>query len=229
MDLDGLAPLRADVLWLATRKTSVNGRACREYQVLDEEGAVLLVARASLRGRDIAVTRPNAHAVFTVLRSLAFPVTGKAVVKELPSGSRIGTVTRNGTFRDSAGVVRGRFRDARSLRERTMESLFQGAMEAIMATGPDSEPSGSDALVLQIDDAIAGTLTYGTLPFPPANEAAQAAPSRPRWTVVPQFVRKKWQSLNAPRGWKFARLRASDDDPRLHLAAALFAAELTRW
>jgi hypothetical protein len=228
MDLSGMAPLRADVLWLATRKTSVDGRACREYHVLDEEGAVLLVAQAFLWAREIAVAQPNARAVFTVLRSRAFPVTGKAVVKELPSGSEIGTVTRNGTFVDSAGVIRGRFRDARSFRERATESLFHGAMEAILATGADSMPSGPDALVLQIHDAIAGTLTYGTLPFPSANEAP-AATSRSQSTVVPRFMRKAWQSLNAPKGWKFARLRASDDDPRLHLAAALFAAELSRW
>jgi hypothetical protein len=229
MDFAGLAPLRADVLWLATHKTSVDGRACREYHVLDGQGAVLLVARAFLWGREISVSQPNGHTVFTVLRSLAFPLTGKAAVKEVPSGLAIGTVTRNGTFRDSAGVVRGRFRDARSLRERATESLFQGAMEAIFSTGADSMPSGPDALVLQIDDAIAGTLTYGTLPFPPANEAARGATSRSRRTVLPRFMRKAWRSLHAPKGWKFVRLRAIEEDPRLQLAAALFAAELARW
>lgn len=228
MNLQGMAALRADVLWLATHKTSVEGRVCREYVVSDTEGAVLLIARAYLWGREIAVANPDGQAVFTVLRSRAFPVTGKATVKELPSGDAIGTVTRSGTFKDSSGAVRGRFRDARSLRDRTKESLFQGAMEAIFATGADSVPSGPDALVLQVNNAIAGTLTYGALPFSLQNVAGQTSPPR-RASAFPKFLRKAWESLNAPRGWKLVRTRASDDDPRLQMGAALFAAELARW
>jgi hypothetical protein len=228
MDRAAIDLLQADVIWLATRRTSVEGRACREYDVSDEEGTVLLLARTFLWGREIAMTKPDGQAVLTVLRSRAFPLTGKAAVKELPSGSTIGTVNRNGMFRDSRGVLKGRFRDARSLRERMAESVFQGVMETILATGADSMPSGPDALVLQIDDVVAGTLTYGALPFPSRHDAALTSP-RSRRTVLPRFVKKAWQSLIAPRGWKFVRLRESDADPRLQIAAALFAAELSRW
>ena len=218
-------PLGAEVLWFPARRTTVKGRACREYDVTNEAGVRLLGARIFLWDRDMLVTAPNAEPVFTIVRALTFPITGKAHVKELPSGVAIGTVYRNGTFRDSAGVVRGRFRDARSVRERTKESVLQGAMDAILATGADSMPSGPDALVLHIDGAIAGTLTYGALPFGALTQDAQP----PARTIVPRFMQRMWQRLNAPRGWKFVRLQRGDDDARLQLAAALFAADLSRW
>lgn len=220
-----MVPLRAPVLWLPTRRTSVEGRTCREYAVTDDVGSVLLTARAFLWRRDIVVAEPGGQAVFTIVRSHAFPATGKATVRELPSGLAIGTVHRNGTFRNSTGAVRGRFRDARSFRDRTAESVFQGAMEVIMSTGADSMPSGPDALLLQVDEAIVGTLTYGPLPFATQDEVPRSPSSR----MLRRFIQKTWKSLNAPRGWQFVRFSTTDDDPRLLLAAALFAAELSRW
>lgn len=202
----------------------MDGRTCREYEVTTEAGEVLLVARAFLWGREMSVVTPDGRAVFSILRSRAFPLTGTAAVKELPSGTPIGTVTRNGTFLDSAGAVRGRFRDARAFRDRAKESAFQAAMEAIFSTGGDSMPSGPDALVLHVEGTLTGTLTYGTLPLA-ATDAAQAPPS----TRAKKFLRNVWPSLNSPRGWKFSRLGGSTGDPRLELAAALFAAELSRW
>jgi hypothetical protein len=67
------------------------------------------------------------------------------------------------------------------------------------------------------------------LPFTRASEERAPAPSRLRDRIVPQVMRSALQSLNAPRGWKFVRSHASEDDPRLQLAAAIFAAELSRW
>ena len=225
MHSTGFGPLKANVLWFPTRRNSREGRACREYEVTDEAGGVLLAARSFIWGREIIVTDPVGDALLTIIRSRAFPVTGKATVTELPSGASIGTVHRSGTFRDPTGFVRGRFQDARSFRERTTESVFQGVMEALLATGADSMPSGPDALVLEIDGVPAGTLTYGVLPFAPGGSAIQCSPS----SKLPRFLKKKWQSLNAPRGWKLVRTVTNDGDPRLQLAAALFAADMSRW
>ena len=227
MDDTAITPLRANVLWFATRRTSVHGRACREYEVATEAGDVLLVARAFLRGREMSVATPDGHAVFSILRSRAFPLTGTAVVKELPSGMLIGTVTRNGTFRDSTGAVRGRFRDARSLRERSKESAFQAVMETIFSTD-GSMPSGPDALVLHVEGTLAGALTYGILPIAGTDAAQTRGPTRAK-ALIPRFLRNMWRSLNAPRVWKFSRVGGRTGDPRLELAAALFAAELSRW
>jgi hypothetical protein len=223
-----IAALRAKVLWLATRRTSSDGRACREYEIASETGEVLLIARAFFWGREMSVVTSDGRAVLSIMRSRAFPQTGTAAVKELPSGTPIGTVTRNGTFLDSTGAVRGRFRDARPFRERAMESAFQAAMEAILSAGNDSVPSGPDALVLQVEGTLTGALTYGTLPFA-ATHAAQPLVSVRARTVIPRFLRNALQSLNSPRGWKFSRVEDSTGDPRLELAAALFAAELSRW
>lgn len=228
MDYPSTTSLRAKVLWLAVRRTSVDGRACREYEVTADGGEVLLVARAFLWGREMSVATPDGRGAFTVLRSRLFPLTGKAAVNELPSGLPIGTVTRSGTFRDSTGAVRGRFRDARSFGDRAKESLFQAAMEAILSTGGDSVPSGPDALVLHVDGAIAGTLTYGTLPFG-SDADAQRAPADRATRVFPRLLREAWRSLSAARAWKFVRFEETAGDPRLELAAALFAAELARW
>ena len=225
MDSTGLRPLRANVLWFPTRRSSLNGRACREYDVTDAAGGVLLGVRSFIWGRAITVTDSGGRVVFTIVRSRAFPFTGKATVTEMPSGSPLGTLHRSGVFRDSAGVIQGRFQDARSFRERTTESVFQAVMETILATGADSMPSGPDALVLHVDGAPAGTLTYGVLPFVPAKAASQRSPN----SMLPRFLRKRWQFLNAPRGWKFVRSYVIDADPRLQLAAALFAADMSRW
>jgi hypothetical protein len=35
--------------------------------------------------------------------------------------------------------------------------------------------------------------------------------------------------MNAQRGWRFERLAAIEGDPRLQVAAAIFAIELSRW
>lgn len=224
MDDIAIAALRAKVLWFTTRRTSWDGRACREYRVSSETGDVLLVARAFLRGREMRAVTPDGRAVFHIMRSRTFPLTGTASVKELPSGIPIGTLTRRGTFLDSTGAVRGRFRDARSLRERSEESAFQALMEAVFSTD-GSMPSGPDALVLQVESALEGTLTYGTA----ATDAVQTPrPTRAK-TLIPQFVRNRWKLLTSPRVWKFSREGDRTGDPRLELAAALFAAELSRW
>ena len=229
MKLDDPTPLRAEVLWLAVRKTAVNGRSCREYDVTDERGVIRLSARAYTWSREILVSGEDRSASFAIVRSRAFPLTGRAAVRLAASSSTLGTVARNGVFRDASGVVRGRFVDARSFRERARESLFQGIMEALLAGDGESVSSGPDGYVLQVGDAVAGTLTYGVLPFTRSAEERAPAPSRLRDRILPRALRGALQSLNAPRGWKFVRSHSGEADPRLQVAAAIFAAELSRW
>src|SRR5690606_14317440 len=56
-----------------------------------------------------------------------------------------------------------------------------------------------------------------------------ARPGRLWSRVVSDRARAAWGALNRPRGWKFSRLASTGADPRLELAAAIFAAELSRW
>lgn len=101
-------------------------------------------------------------------------------------------------------------------------------MEAILSTGANSVPSGPDALVLHVDGAIAGTLTYGALPLGSGADAQRTPADRPT-RVFRRFHRNAWRSLSAARAWIFVRFEETAGDPRLELAAALFAAELARW
>ena len=192
----------------------------------DEQGVVVMSARAFTWSRTIHLTDPVGTASFEIERSRLFPLTGRARVRAVPSSVPLGTVSRNGTFRDAGGEIRGQFVDARSLRKRVHEGLIQGAMEALVSGEGDSVPSGPDSFVLQIGRAIGGTLRYGVVPFPAENEGATSAPLH---RFVPRVLRRFWQSVNAPRGWKLERTDSGADDPRLQLAAAIFAAELSRW
>jgi hypothetical protein len=195
--------------------------------VTDEHGVVVMSARAFTWSRTIHVTDPAGRASFDIERSRLFPLTGRARVRAVPSGLPLGTVSRNGTFRDAGGEIRGKFVDARSLRKRVHAGLIQGAMETLLSGVGDSVPSGPDSFVLQVGRAFQGTLRYGVVPFPAENEGAAAAPRQLRF--VPHVLRRFWQSLNAPRGWKLERTHLGADDPRLQLAGAIFAAELSRW
>lgn len=226
----GAGALESPILWIAMIRTAIGGRQCREYILTDEAGGTLLTARAFIWDREIVVAGPDGAPCISVRRSRLFALNGQAAVIELPSKRHLGEVTRNGTFRDSSGAVRGRFQDARSLRQRTRESLFQAAGEALLSAGEGSVPSGPDSFVLNVGGRTAGTLTYAKLPF--AREDKPSPPSRMSQLaarLVPSRVRNRWRSLNDPRGWKLERSAPLETDPRLQLAAALFAIELSPW
>jgi hypothetical protein len=232
MPVNDQVPDEAPVLWLATRKAEVNGSTCREYHVTDERGSVLLRARAFVWRRAVVVTTPDDSPSFFIIRSRVFVLTGRAEVKESLTNRLLGIVSRNGTFRDAAGAVRGRFRDARSFSQRAQETVFQGAIEVLLQAADESISSGPHSfVVLTTANTVCGTLSYGILPFP--HPAAAAVPTgsaspRPWHRLVPRLLIDRWHSMSAPRGWRFVRLD-SDDDPRLEIDAAIFAAELSRW
>jgi hypothetical protein len=227
---DDLTPLRATVLWLAVRSTAIDGRSCREYTISDPAGADLLVARAFTWSREIVIAQPDGTPLLSILRSRAFVLNGRAHVLELPSKRVLGSVSRNGTFREPAGAVRGRFCDARSVRARAREGLLAGAVDALLVGDGESVSSGPDTLLLKVGEHVRGTLAYTTLPSALPAEAPPRSTASKLWhTVIPQRARERWRSFTAPRGWKFVRFDPADDDPRLELAATLFAAELSRW
>ena len=221
-----LRALQAEVLWLVGRRTSIGGRAARQYDILDTKGSLLLAAHTLVWSRELTVHPPAGEPVLTIVRNRTFPLTGRAAVNELPAGSLVGTVSRDGSFRDPAGAIRGKFVDARSLRERTKASLLQGGMDALLAAGDDvAAASGPRSFVLQTTGGATGTLIYGRLPF--AEPVAQA-PGK-LLERLPLRLRRAWTSIEAPRGWKLQRTPSPDDDPRLLLAGALFAADLAGW
>jgi hypothetical protein len=193
---------------------------------MDDNGTVLLVARACIWSRDLIVQLPGGDPTLTIRRGRLFPLTGRALVRELPAGSILGVVRRNGSFRDEQGTLRGRFVDARSLRHRMRESALQAAFDAVL-NSDGSIPSGPEAFVLHANGDVAGTLVYGKLPF--ATEANSGPERTAMNRYLPGFAARAWSSLNAVRGWKFVRNNVAEDDPRLYLAAALFTAELSRW
>jgi hypothetical protein len=230
VNLSGIGALESPILWIAMTRAAASGRQCRDYTLTDEAGSTLLTARAFNWDREIVVAYPDGSACISILRSMAFAVSGRAAVRELPSGRALGRVTRNGTFSDELGAIRGRFQDARTRRDRARESLFHAAGEALLGAGEGSMPSGPDSFVLNVAGRRAGTLSYARLPSHGKDEAAPpshllALASR----FLPGRSRDAWRSMNAQRGWRFERLAAIEGDPRLQVAAAIFAIELSRW
>lgn len=214
-----LETLNAEVLWLVGRRTSIGGRSARAYEILDARGGLLLVARTLVWSRALTLHSPEGDAVLAVVRHRTFPLTGRAAVNELPGGSLVGTVSRDGSFRDPLGGIRGRFVDARSVREQTKQSLLQGGLDALLDMGDDvAAASGPRAFVLQTTGgAVTGSLVYARIPF--------RQPAEPAGGLLHR-LRTAWSAIDAPQGWKLQQMAALDD-PRLVLAAALFRADLT--
>ena len=109
------------------------------------------------------------------------------------------------------------------------ESLIQGTLDALVTGEGSSSVSGPDSFVLEVGGAVRGTMKYQAVPFGRSTPTGMA--TRSRLGAILQAVRKRWRSMNEPHGWKLARSDggASAADPRLDLAAAIFAAELSRW
>lgn len=229
MSSSSLEPLRASVLWMLVKTFSEDGRSGREYAVSDENGSALLVARTFTWGREIVVTCPDGAPGMSIVRSRAFAFNGRAAVVDGESGHPLGSVSRNGTFTDPTGAVQGRFRDARSMRERARLSLFQGFFEAVFGGNGDSTASGPDALVLEVAGEIRGTLSYGRIPDGEAELERQEGSRRFTPSLASARLAQAWRSFRQPRGWKLERSPVQDADPRLEIAAAIFAAELSRW
>jgi hypothetical protein len=88
--------------------------------------------------------------------------------------------------------------------------------------------SGPDALVLEVGGEIRGTLSYERIPDGETETEEQPA-SRALTSRVRNRLARAWQSFQQARGWKLVRSPQPKGDPRLEIAAAIFAAELSRW
>jgi hypothetical protein len=224
-----MTTLNAPLLWLTTKRASADGRKCRDYVVYDAAGVTLLTARAFVWSRDIAVLSADGpgEPVMVLRRRHSFPLTGKVDVYEAAGRRRLGVVSRSGRFVDADGRRIGRFSDARSVRARALEGVLASMVEA-MLDGNDAMVSGPSGYVLALGGRVAGTLGQMRLPFETEAEAGPAGGVLRR--LVPERARRLLPQRGGPRGWKLERAVAElPCDPRLYLAAALFAVELSYW
>jgi hypothetical protein len=222
--------IRAPVVWLTVRRASADGRACRDYVVYDAAGARLAGARAFPWRREIPIFTGDdaASTVILLRRRRFFPLSGKVDVHVAGAGARIGVVSRGGRFTSADGRVIGAFRDARPMRDRTKEAVVIGLLDA-MAGGDGSSTimSGPTGFIYFEDGSPAGSLARARLPFePPGGEAGGRHLGRLRALLPARFA----SALVERGGWKLERAAPSVlVDPRLLLAAALFAVELSHW
>jgi hypothetical protein len=226
-----MTTLNAPLLWLTTKRASADGRKCRDYVVYDAAGVTLLTARAFVWSRDIAVLSADGpgEPVMVLRRRHSFPLTGKVDVYEAAGRRRLGVVSRSGRFVDADGRRIGRFSDARSVRARALEGVLASMVEA-MLDGSDSMVSGPSGYVLVLGGKAAGTLGQTRLPFETGPAAETGGTAGVFQRLIPTRARKLLPDRRGPRGWKLERAaRELPCDPRLYLAAALFAVELSHW
>lgn len=216
--------MQAPPWWLAVRRAADEGRACRDYAVFDDAGALLAQARAYPWRREIPILDAEHARIGVLSRRRSFPITGKVDVFD-DGGGTLGVLGRDGWCRDADGRTLGRFRDARSMREQTLESLASGVLDAV--TGNDgSLPTGPTAMVWLIDGRAAGSLHRDKLPF--ADPTAPPPSDHPLRRWLPAAVKKR---VDGPeRAWRFEReAPARHEDLRLLLGAVIFAVELAHW
>ena len=223
-------PLDAQELWFSVERAVENGRACRDYRIRSAEDALLATARAFPWRRPIPVADASGQPILTLERRRSFPLTGRVDVRAAASGPPLGIVRRNGRYEDALGRPAGAFRDARSIRGRTHEALFIGLLDTVLGDG-GSEVSGPSGYVWLAEGRPAGTLRREPLPFSQPPVTLSGIPARLA-RVVPERMRRRFRTLVGPTGWKLERLPEAPvvaADPRLTLAAALFAIELSYW
>jgi hypothetical protein len=228
-----LHALAAPVLWLTVQRAAAGGRACRDYVIYGDDGSRLLTARAFPWRRDIPLQfAPNFdRALLTLRRRRSFPFSGKVDVHELPGSRRIGVVSRSGRYRDAHGKIAGAFRDARTFRDHAKEGAFLAVMQALLGgDGTDSSASGPSGFIHLVANRPAGTLSRARLPF--AITPTRTTPKRtnPLRALLPRRLGDALFERTASRGWKLERtVPQAAEDPRLYVAAALFAVELSHW
>jgi hypothetical protein len=224
--------LDRQILWFAVERAADAGRACRDYVVFDEDGTALLQARAHPWRRDIVLRSAldPARAHLTIRRRVTFPLSGRLDVYD-DGASRIGVLSRNGSYRDARGRRVGRFRDARTFRDHAREGIAMAVLDALLSgDGTTAIGSGPSGFVWLAGDSAIGTLARAALPFP-HGAASEAAIERPPANMLGRIARRlRTLRRSQPSGWKLERFAtAPTTDARLTAAAALFAVELSHW
>jgi hypothetical protein len=218
--------LNAPVLWLTLRRGSEAGRALRDYECSADDGTPIFRARAWNWRRDIAcedAARGGAR-VLLLRRRWSFVLSG-AVDIAGAGGERLGVVHRSGRF-SGVGPTRGLFRDARSLRSRTGESVL--ATMAELAIGGDGalETSGPRGFVYLRDGSPAGALGYARPPWAqPAHGVAGDGLRR----LISRSIARLRSVAGSEVTWKLERTGPTTEDPRVFVGAALFMMEVSRW
>jgi hypothetical protein len=231
--MNPLRTLEQPTVWLSTRRSAAGGRASRDYAVYDDTGAPVLVAVTSAWRRDIVVqTAQQPQQVFVLLhRRWLFPLTGQVDVFNARE-RRLGVVNRSGRYTAADGRHAGQFRDARTFGERAREGAIVGVLDALLAgEGTTSQLSGPTGFVWLVDSQLMGTLARSRLPFGSELEAAGAS-STTRAARFARFAKRlrEFAGPARPDGWKLERLQPTmPTDPRVILAAAIFAIELSHW
>jgi hypothetical protein len=229
MRQNDMEALRASVLWLTVERSAIDGRSCRDYVVYGDDGTRLGTARAFPWRRDIPIHLPPTLDVPTLMlrRRRSFPLTGKVDVLDLPAHKRIAVLSRSGRYRDQHGG--GAFRDARSFGDRAKEGIFLAAIEALLGgDGTASTGSGPSGFVHVVAGKPAGTLGRAPLPFLTGSQANSSESRNLLRKVMPRRLGDRLFNP-APRGWKLENTLPDAQDPRVRLAAALFAVELSHW
>jgi hypothetical protein len=228
---NAVSALCAPVLWITVERAVAGGRACRDYEVCAEDGQTLLDARAFNWGRDIVVQAGDpAKPCLVLRRRRSFPITGRVDLLEMPAGRRIGVLSRSGRFHDAEGRLAGRFQDARSAGSRTREGLIVGLLDAAFGgDGTQSDISSPSGFLYTLGGAQAGTLSRARLPF--STEAMdQPKSARSLVRFLPKRLTDALRAPSTPKGWRLERTSIPPrEDPRLSIAAALFAIELSHW
>jgi hypothetical protein len=215
--------LNAPVLWLTLRRGSEAGRALRDYECAADDGTPIFRARAWNWRREIACEDAAGARVLLLRRRRSFVFSGRVDIAGA-DGERLGVVHRSGRFSD-VGPTRGRFRDARSLRSRTGESVL--ATMAELAIGGDGalETSGPTGFIYLRDGRPAGALGYAQPPWAPAHGVASGGLRR----LVSRSIARLRPVAESEVTWKLERTGPATEDPRVFVGAALFMMEMSRW
>lgn len=215
--------------WIRVLRDQRDGKACRVITVSGATGAKELEAVAFSWRRDIVVTATAASVEsFVIRRRRMFPFTGRLDVLAGPGDSQIGILSRSGVVLDGAGAAKGRFRDARSLGQRAGQSAFE-VVGAIL-TGTEGGDPGQMPIERRwiVGGAEQGRLMRAKWPFDPEGVESEVWGGVGR--TLRAHVRTFLRRVSAPATWRFDwRPLDPSVDPRLPVAAALWAVELSHW
>lgn len=216
-------------LWIASRRATSEGRACRLITTFAEDGAPLLEALTYPWRREI-VARAVDHEsrpILVMRRRRSFPFTGKVDIEDAGAARRLGIVTRAGRVLEADGRVVGRFTDTRSFRRRAVHGLAEGLGNALLGLDSVGTPATTDSFILRLEGRTLGSLVRSPLPFDLSDGSASSQ------SVIGRLVPERWRAVLsrrfAPRGWRFVRANAGDTEPLLLVGAAVFTVELTHW
>jgi hypothetical protein len=215
--------------WIRVRRDQREGTACRVITLSSATGAAEFEAVAFTWRRDIVVRAiASPHEGFVIRRRRSFPFTGRLDVLATAGETRIGILARNGVVKDGSGNACGRFRDARTTGDRAGETAFE--FVGAILTGSEGGDPGRMPLERRwiIGSAEQGRLMRAKWPFDPdgAPDPSPGGISRFLPAKVGAFLR----GVAAPATWRFDwRPLEPSVDPRLPVAAALWAVELSHW